>query len=201
MAYFSFSWLKNWRGISSVSVGEFIPYAVLNTIVAVLLCFGSSPIRADLASEVQLKTLYLFNFSRFVQWPEPKKDAKIFRFCTYPQNPLGETLHQLEQRTIHAKPVQINELKSVNDIKDCHAVFIDLDPAADLAKVNAIAIKNHVLTISDRNQFAKQGGMIQMFIEKGKIRFNINFDSSRSAFLQINSKLIKLASDVIKTAL
>ena len=176
-------------------LARLIPCAFLNTLVAVLLCFGSSPIRADLASEVQLKTLYLFNFSRFVQWPEPKKDSKIFRFCTYPKNPLGETLHQLEQRTIKDKPVQINELKSVNDIKGCHAVFIDLNPGSDLARVNAIAIKNHVLTISDQKQFANKGGMIQMFIEKGKIRFNINFDSSRSASLQINSKLITLASE------
>lgn len=181
------------------SVGKVILCTFLNTIAVVLLCFGSSQSRAESVSEAQLKTIYLFNFSRFVQWPEPKKDLKIFQFCTYPKNPFGETLHQLEKRTIKTKPVQINELSSVNDIKSCHAVYIALKPDADLSKVTAVAQKHHVLTISDQQDFVNRAGMIQMFIVKGKIRFNINYDSSLSASLQIDSKLMQLASDVIKT--
>ena len=180
-------------------VGELIWCTLLSALAVVLLCFSSSHIGAEVASEAQLKTLYLFNFSRFVQWPESKNDAKTFRFCTYPENPFGAILHQLEQRTIQTKPIQINELKSVEDIKFCHVAFIALDPGANLEKVAAIAKKYHVLTISDQNEFVNKGGMIQMFIEKGKIRFNINFDTSQGASLQIDSKLLQLASGVIKT--
>lgn len=178
---------------------EYFFFRLLSAVALVSLCFSPSQIKAELASEAQLKTLYMFNFARFVQWPETKNNLKTFQFCTYPQNPLGDTFHQLQQRTIKDKPVQIKELKSVNEIKYCHAVFIGLDPGADLKKVAVIAKKHHVLTISDQNEFVNKGGMIQMFIEKGKIRFNINFDTSQGASLQIDSKLLKLASDVIKT--
>jgi hypothetical protein len=64
--------------------------------------------------------------------------------------------------------------------------------------VNLIAKKHYVLTVSDQDDFVVKEGMIQLFVDKDKIRFNLNYNSSQSAFLKIDSKLIKLASTVIR---
>jgi hypothetical protein len=51
-----------------------------------------------------------------------------------------------------------------------------------------------VLTISDTDDFARGGGIAQMFVENGKIRFDINLDVAKESRLQLSSKLLALAA-------
>ena len=53
-----------------------------------------------------------------------------------------------------------------------------------------------VLTISDAHGFARHGGMIEMFSEGNRIRFNINAENARRAGLRISSNLLRLATKV-----
>ncbi|MEE9338003.1 MAG: YfiR family protein [Methylococcaceae bacterium] len=164
-----------------------------------LLCFLSIQVHAtESVSEKQLKTIYIYNFSRFVQWPKPKTETKTFNICTYPRNSFGGVLYQLEARKIQHQNIKIIELEYLHSIQHCHVVFIDAVSDIHLEKLNLIAKKHYVLTVSDQDDFVVKEGMIQLFVDKDKIRFNLNFDSSQAAFLKIDSKLIKLASTVIK---
>ncbi len=165
----------------------------------VLLCFLSIQVQAiESASEIQLKIIYLYNFSRFVQWPEPKREMNTFNYCTYPRNPFGKILFQLENRKIQHQNIKIKELEEIDDIQSCHVVFIDALSNVNLEKVILIAKQHYVLTISDQSNFVDKEGMIQLYVEKDKIRFKLNFNSSQAAFLTIDSKLIKLASTVLR---
>ncbi len=172
-----------------------------NILAICSLCLISNKINAESVSEAHLKTVYLYNFSRFVQWPEAKSNADTFLFCTYLRNRFGKIFYQLEQRKINDKSIQVKEVNSIEDIKLCHAVFIDSVADSELDRALLIAQKNHVLTISDQKKFTLKGGMIQMFVKKNKIRFNINYNSSQKASLLINSKLLELASNVIRPTL
>ncbi len=173
-----------------------------NTVMLLLIIsLSSTGLMAGSATEAELKTAYMFNFARFVQWPKEKTQPQVFKFCIYPNNRFGELFFQLEQLQIREKKIQVSVLNSIRSIQQCHAVFLDSVPKKDLYTAMAIAKKYHVLTISDQNNFSDNGGMIHMFIENGKIRFNINYDSSSHAELKISSKLIGLASNVIRTTL
>lgn len=166
-----------------------------------VLSLNSTHLMAGSATEDELKTAYMFNFARFVQWPEEKNQPKFFKFCIYPNNRFGELFLQLEQLQIGEKKIQVSELSSIRSIQQCHAVFIDSLPKKDLSRAMLIAKEHHVLTISDQNNFSDNGGMIHMFIKNGKIRFNINYDSSSDAKLTISSKLMSLASNIIRKTL
>ena len=51
-----------------------------------------------------------------------------------------------------------------------------------------------VLTVSDADDFTKQGGIIQLRLVDRKIRFEINVDAAERAGLNISSKLLSLAT-------
>ena len=51
-----------------------------------------------------------------------------------------------------------------------------------------------VLTISDVDQFARIGGMAQLYVEDGRIRFRINLENTKRSRLQLSSKLLSLAT-------
>ena len=53
-----------------------------------------------------------------------------------------------------------------------------------------------VLTISDVDNFAQRGGIAQMFVENGKMRFELNLDVARQSRLELSSKLLVLAARV-----
>jgi hypothetical protein len=50
-----------------------------------------------------------------------------------------------------------------------------------------------VLTVSDIDGFAEEGGVIQFVIEEDRVRFVINLEAASRAKLKINSKLLALA--------
>ncbi len=50
-----------------------------------------------------------------------------------------------------------------------------------------------VLTVSDADAFAKRGGIVQMFVEDGKMKFRINARSAKRAGLALSSRLLALA--------
>jgi hypothetical protein len=56
-----------------------------------------------------------------------------------------------------------------------------------------------VLTISDVDDFVRQGGIAQMFVENGKMRFDLNLEVARRSRLDLSSKLLVLAAHVRET--
>ena len=52
------------------------------------------------------------------------------------------------------------------------------------------------LTVSDADDFAERGGMIQLKTENGKIRLKINVNAAKASSLIISSKLLRSAEIV-----
>jgi hypothetical protein len=57
-----------------------------------------------------------------------------------------------------------------------------------------------ILTIGDTAGFARQGVIINFYLENRKVRFEINAAAARRAGLTISSKLLKLAGAVYGAA-
>ena len=53
-----------------------------------------------------------------------------------------------------------------------------------------------MLTISDADGFAQLGGMAYFFVERGKMRFDVNLDLVRHSRLQVSSRLLTLAAHI-----
>jgi hypothetical protein len=53
-----------------------------------------------------------------------------------------------------------------------------------------------VLTVSDGEVFATNGGIAGLFVEQGKMRFAINVEAAQHARVRISSRLLSLAKIV-----
>ena len=56
-----------------------------------------------------------------------------------------------------------------------------------------------MLTVSDVEQSAKHGVMIEFFLEKDRLRFAINIDTMERARIKVSSRLLSLATIVRDT--
>jgi len=146
-------------------------------------------------TEYRIKTAFLYNFSRFVSWPEAAlQNRSEFSLCTLGSTPFGEQLDTLTGKMVHGKALVVKRFDRPADTLDCQLVFIGQSDEPDEALW--ILKERPVLTVSDAAAFTEKGGMIQFRVIDNKIRFRINVDAARAAGLTISSKLLSLAISV-----
>ncbi len=81
-------------------------------------------------------------------------------------------------------------------LRSCHVLFIAPSERPRIPLIMDALRGAGTLTIGDTQGFAQQGVMINFYIEKRRVRFEINAGAAHEAGLKISSKLLKLAGAV-----
>jgi hypothetical protein len=150
--------------------------------------------QAESGGETAVKTAFLYNFFKFIEWPQAAANQSAFGLCTTDGDQLGDSLSVLEKKTIGSKSMVIRRSINGKDLKNCHMVFIS-------SSVNAAAIIRDlkglpVVTVSDKPGFIDQGGMIGLVQNDNRLGFEINLDAANPAGVHIKAQLLKLAKRV-----
>ncbi|WP_423147172.1 YfiR family protein [Rubrolithibacter danxiaensis] len=148
------------------------------------------------ATEYQVKSAFIFNFTRFVEWPASafKSDDAPFVIGIIGPDPFGPYIDELvngEKKGNH--PIVIKRVADIKEELDCHILFVNIQNPEKLKAYLAAVNQNSVLTISDAPGFVKWGGIISFYKEDSKIRLQINAGSAKAAKLDLSSKLLSLA--------
>ena len=163
-------------------------------LVAVLVFAGTARTFAqDVALEYRVKAAYLFNFTKFVEWP-PTAFAKeeSFRICVAGRNPFGPELSStLVGETAAGLPLA-SQIVSVDDAASCHVLFVPRGVAAT-PYLRSVA-STPVLTVGESPDFVTQGGAINFVLEGGRVRFEIDQEAAERAQLKVSSRLLQLGT-------
>ena len=152
-------------------------------------------IRAQ-TNEYQVKALFLYNFARYVEWP-----AKSFKaandpivICILGQNPFGSALDQaVTGKAVEGRPFVVRQISDLQAGANCHILFVN---SSEQKRFRSGAQKfkgSGVLTVGETQGFTADGGVINLKLEDGKVRFEIDVDTARQQHLRISSKLLSLA--------
>lgn len=148
------------------------------------------------ASEYQVKAAFLFQFSRFVEWPREafaNSDAPLL-ICVLGTNPFGPALAEMaEGELAYTHPLQVQSHDRVEDLDACHIVFVSSDKENVSRRVVQYLSGKSVLTVSDSSDFARHGGVIGLVTVNGKVRVQVNRNSADAAQLKISAKLLRVA--------
>ena len=182
-----------------------IPNRCLAALISIAILVGavitlSAKAEEPLLHEYRVKTAFLYNFAKFVQWPEAAfVDLKSpVTICILGKDPLIDVLQSLTAKTIQGRRIVVSYSKNVMSVKGCHILFVAKSEKSRIKHTISKLKGSPVLTVSDVDDFVKAGGMIGMVRVENKIRFHINLVSAQDSGLTISSQLLKLAIDVIK---
>jgi YfiR/HmsC-like len=154
---------------------------------------------AEAPNEYQVKAVFVFNFSRFVEWP-PQAFAAAndpFVIGIVGGDPFGTRLDEAVQgEQINQHPLEIRRFRSVADIRNCQILYIDRSQNAQLNEILDALDHRNILTVSDLDNASSRGVMIQFVTESNRIRLRINNDAAKAAGLTISSKLLRPAEIV-----
>jgi hypothetical protein len=179
------------------------PTLVLAILAAPILLFVpplASP-QGGQPSEYQLKAAFLFNFAKFIDWPEKSfaGPQSAFTICVIGQDPFGGALDEYLAKTIGGRRVQLAHFPSASappQPRSCQIAFVSGSEKTHFHDVIEGLHGSAALLVGDADGFAASGGTIEFMLEDNHIRFSINPEAAQRADLKLSSKLLALAKIV-----
>jgi hypothetical protein len=167
-------------------------------LAATLALFCTSAPAFQDALELKVKAAMLVTFTKFVTAP-PVTGERQLTVCAMSGDPMIPVLRpMLAAQKVRDLPLQWVELKELPEKGVCDVLYVSStvpDPA-----LRRFLVQHYpgTLTVSDRPDFVRDGGMIGLVPDKDRLRFEINLAAARQANIQISSQLLALAVRVIQ---
>lgn len=169
--------------------------------IGILLTVGGAALGSEGTDsrEYQIKAAFLYNFTRFVEWPASSfadADSPIV-IGAYCADPFTQVLREIVSgRTVNGRSIVVQHLQAPAAAQATHVTFICADSDALSAYVEAAVRIYPVLTVGETAAAAEQGVIIKFGLEADRVRFEINAAAAERAGLKVSAQLQKLATAV-----
>jgi uncharacterized protein DUF4154 len=157
-------------------------------------CTPAAP--AQNVTESSLKAAFIHNFVKFTEWPrDVLPPAAPLVACVISDAAFSDALaNYVKGHPVDGHDIVVSRITVEGKARSCHVLYVSGMTVRQAAEVVAHLSAAPVLTLSDVDDFARAGGMAELYIEDGRIRFRINLDSTRRSHLEFSSRLLALAT-------
>jgi uncharacterized protein DUF4154 len=178
---------------------------------AFLRCLGTALLAAVAApalesadaprpSEYEVKAAFLYNFAKFVRWPDDDPAGRTFVVGVLGKDPFGDALDRtFSGKTIGNRKAEVRRITAPETAKHVQILFVSSSEKPRLAEILRSLEGSSVLTVGEMDSFTDRGGMIAFRLRDDLVRFEINLDQVKRARLVMSSQLIRLALRVISS--
>jgi hypothetical protein len=159
---------------------------------------AAADVRAPVADEWQIKSAFIYNFTKFVEWPEaalggPSQPIVI---GVLGEKPLAQQLAAVVAgRNVNGRPIEVRPVRTAAEARATQLLFVSAAEESRYAAMRDELAESPVLTVGETPSFSVTGAI--GFVQEGeKLRFEINVDIAERSHLKISSQLQKLAATV-----
>lgn len=159
-----------------------------------LVCLGA-PALADSPLEYRIKTAFLYNLARMVDWPGAGVLSvhQPFTICFIGEEPFGDALLGLAEKQVDKRPIALQTHIVLGQVQDCEMLYIGASEDGRLEAVLAEVAKQPILTIADHPGFGHRGVIANLLRVEQKIQLEFNREAAEKAKLTPSPTLLKLA--------
>jgi PPE-repeat protein len=157
---------------------------------------GIARAQSDQLSDYDVKAAFLFNFTKFVEWPESSFESPQAPIVIgiIGDSPFGDSLTRIVAgQKAQGRGIEIIRYRRGDDLRRCNVLFISDSERQRSAQILASLQPASILTVSDMDGFAEAGGAIQFVIQDNRVRFIVNLDAATQSKLRASAKLLALA--------
>ena len=183
-------WLLHLRSI-------FLRHCTVWLVASLFFCLPLQGHAETSTGEYRLKTAFIYNFAKFVEWPDSayKKNGE-FCIASLGRSPIDRELAALSGKTVQGRSIVISQISTPEEANNCQVVFIS---RSELVRFDSIleSLRNApVFTIADLDDFCINGGMLSLINDGGKIVFDLNIKAVQRSRLKPNPQLLRLARKI-----
>lgn len=145
------------------------------------------------ASEAAVKAVFLFNFTRYLEWPEDNGLA----YC--PIAVLGDSgifapLQEIaEKKTAGSTPIQVRRYEEIEDVGLPRILYVSDSAASRLPEILEKFRGTDTLIVGETEGLASRGAAVNFVLRNETVKFEINVKALKDAGIRISSQLLKLA--------
>ncbi|GAB0058672.1 hypothetical protein SIID45300_03025 [Candidatus Magnetaquicoccaceae bacterium FCR-1] len=146
-------------------------------------------------SESQVKVAYLYQFTKFVTWPDdafPHANAP-FGLCILGDASQLPLFAPLRKKSVQGHPIDIRFPEGTETLHACHLLYITWNEGRRIPELLEAVRDKPVLTIADDPDFNALGGMIRFLRFKEHLRFSIRTEPAQRAGLTIHATLLEVS--------
>ena len=151
------------------------------------------------ANEFQVKSAYLYNFAKLAEWPAASLPAAnspmVFCLLGGGDSFEGVLRATVAGKTVGGHSVTVRTAESTEDLGPCHVVFVRAAERARTPAVSEVTAGKGILLIGEDRGFLSDGGMLNMFMEDGKVRFQVNMAALQRAGFRYDASVLAMARD------
>jgi len=144
--------------------------------------------------EYDIKSGMLYNFTLFIELPAESLDTtKSATICIAGDNTSNRSFYRLQGKAYKDRTIIVRQIHEPGSAAGCNILFINRSESNRLSAYLQTAQKRSIMTVSDIDRFAANGGIIGFIEQNRKVRFEINLNAAIQSNIKINSQLLKLA--------
>lgn len=146
-------------------------------------------------TEYQVKGAFIYNFAKFVEWPAGiPAGGRPFIIGIFGKDPFGSLIDEaVSGKNVRDRKIAVKRFSRIDEAVDSQILFISSSEAESVPRILKELGRTPMLTVSDIDRFAEQGGMVQLLMDQNRVRFAINVAAVERAGLRPSSQLLKLA--------
>lgn len=171
-----------------------------------LVCANSAE-QVDAAKIAKVKAAYIYNFAKFVHWPEKAfaSAESPFVIGVFGANPFGHSLDDaVRGRTTGHRRFSILQINPQDrnwraDVQSCHILYVAYAESSRIDALLETVESLPVLLVGEGEQFARYHGSIGFSLEDGRVVLYINRTAADSAGLKVGADLLGIARLVEST--
>ncbi len=155
---------------------------------------------AQSASREDVQAAFIHKFIKFIEWPDTAlpSDSKVIVVGIIGKGPMVNAMVKIEGKEVGGLKIVVRQVERLREIESCNVLFISPSEEKRHEKILNHVKGSNILTVGQTKGFAHKGVIINFVIVGNKIRFEINLNAGAEAGLKISSKLLNLATNVIR---
>ncbi len=169
--------------------------AVIGVLMMIAAGGISTGAQAQSLGEDDVKAAFVLKLVNFVQWPSNSTNDLVIGFIG--ADSTSDALQrQVSGKTVNGRRVVVRRLGLDGDLRACQVIFLGDSERKNTPSVLERVRGTSVLTVGEFDGFGQRGGIVNLLLNEGRIRFEVNPHGAERAHLQISSRLLSLATIV-----
>lgn len=144
----------------------------------------------------KVKAALLLNFIKYANFPKDAfpTDKSPIEVLVVGEDPFGSILAKtFAKKKLHGRTIVIKRSATVPKTMDAHLVFAGGLKDKERTALIKLSKKRPCLLIGDTPGFAAAGGFINLYLLKGKVKFEVNVERQGDTKIKLKAELLKLA--------
>ena len=141
----------------------------------------------------KFQAAYIFNFTRFVEWPADYLTGN-FIIGVLGNDPVVKEIQDLAStKTIYGRKIDVKVFSNPSSISSCHILFVPENQSSKISDAKSKIQSQSVLLISYSSGGISSGSGINFVLSGSKLQFEIKKSNIIDQGLKVNTDLENLA--------